>query len=1128
MKLYRNISLLVIALAAMLTAPASDAFSSDHYASHSKLASGKWVKITIPDNGVYELTYDELAAMGFSNPENVRVFGNGGYMLSEILNGSAIDDLSQIPVLRSNNKICFYGKGPKDVEISNVTSSDPHFIPTVNAYSKAGYYFLTDDSRYSDLLVTTVSKSNSGAYIKDKSYDYYYHEIDLRSPSATGKKFLGEDITSTGKIEFNYKLPNLTKGTNLGVNVAVGAASSTESALSTIINGDTVRYSSSSNIINEVSDGYNYYNTCSPYISMTPSSYSDSINMKIKLANTGFLIMAKLDYFMITYQHNNIFDKVTPQMRMDMLYLTQYDKIMLKSDNPNTVIWNIDNTQKPVQYTYEATDTTLSFTPGFKSNWSEFIVFNPSLQLNKISKFEQIENQDLHGLSTPDMVIIAPKAFMEQAQRIADMHKKNDNMDVVVVDHTKIFNEFSSGAPDATSYRLFAKMLYDRDPAKFKYLLLFGGGSYDNRKLIGNKDDNLLLTFQSTSSNYEMESYTTDDYFGHLDDNSGASIPADSLRIGIGRMPVVSLIEAENAVDKLINYVNAPSYGAWRNNALLVADLGDSGLHMFQAEGISNILTDNCNTNLTINKVFAANYPTTSNGICEAGKQKLSEMLTSGQLFMTFVGHAGPTYLTHDVKMWGKEDVKNTNYANLPVVSIAACDVARFDDDTRGIAEDMFHAPNGGAIALLASARTVYANFNDELNQSFVTNIFTLNAEGKHRTLGESLKNAKNAMESSGNINKLNFLLLGDPAMSLNYPKSTLKFTSIKGYDPAKTKYISILPLTKFEVKGTVNIDSTTVDKSFNGDVTVTLYDAKRLYTNFTQGSGAAAVTRASYFPREVLNVVSGRVVNGEFTLTVTVPRYCIAQNELGQLRGYAHRDSSSNTVNGTNTQLYLMPVDSSYIFKDTTAPVIDNMYLNNTTFSDGDAVTPDNTLHIVMSNDTGINTQSYGIGNSMSLVLDNGEESYPKIKSFFTSVNNGKGGYISFPISGLSYGLHSLKFTVSDISCNTASRSISFFVQPEAANSTLKVAESPVKEKATFSYTHEFSEANPEVTIHVLDATGNTVWSKATSTFPYEWNLTDNDGNRVKSGIYRFYGTVTAGNQYGGTNMGKIIVIDK
>ena len=92
-------------------------------------------------------------------------------------------------------------------------------------------------------------------------------------------------------------------------------------------------------------------------------------------------------------------------------------------------------------------------------------------------------------------------------------------------------------------------MLYDRNSDTFKHLLLFGAGSYDNRGIASNHE-NMLLTYQSDRSDDEDYSYTTDDFFGILDDNSGSKIPAEMLRLGVGRFTSRNVAEAKSDVDK--------------------------------------------------------------------------------------------------------------------------------------------------------------------------------------------------------------------------------------------------------------------------------------------------------------------------------------------------------------------------------------------------------------------------------------------------------------------------------------------------------------------------------------------------------------------------------------------------
>jgi len=126
-----------VAMMAVLCASYASAFNPSIYATQSKLATGKWVKVVIPESGVYEITYDELREMGFSSPDKVHVYGVGGNRISEQLNGANVDDLKQVPILRTGDKICFYGNGPVAFTLSDY-STNPHYTRVFNPYSRVG------------------------------------------------------------------------------------------------------------------------------------------------------------------------------------------------------------------------------------------------------------------------------------------------------------------------------------------------------------------------------------------------------------------------------------------------------------------------------------------------------------------------------------------------------------------------------------------------------------------------------------------------------------------------------------------------------------------------------------------------------------------------------------------------------------------------------------------------------------------------------------------------------------------------------------------------------------------------------------------------------------------------------
>ena len=87
------------ALCAMLTAtaaPSMHALDANHFAQSSRLAQGHWVKVAIDKTGIYQLTRQQLAEMGFNDPASIKVYGYGAQTLSDVLTNDLPDDLQEI------------------------------------------------------------------------------------------------------------------------------------------------------------------------------------------------------------------------------------------------------------------------------------------------------------------------------------------------------------------------------------------------------------------------------------------------------------------------------------------------------------------------------------------------------------------------------------------------------------------------------------------------------------------------------------------------------------------------------------------------------------------------------------------------------------------------------------------------------------------------------------------------------------------------------------------------------------------------------------------------------------------------------------------------------------------------
>ena len=1137
-----KIQVACVALLALFCVSNASAFDVSKYATQSKLATGKWVKISIPESGVYEITYDELRDMGFNNPSQVRLYGHGGYRINEVLNGEAIDDLQPVPVKRVGNKMLFYGNGPIKFEMTG-HNSVPRFTRELNPYSLEACYFLTEESA-SELQLSTLNTGTVSLYVNTPtSLNYFYHENEVVSISGSGKDMLGEDLTGAPLL-VDYFLPDLADST-IVVNTVESANASVISYANAVIHSgeatDTTSYTAISSVIS-VPGRYVFYNTASPsaFLKLTdPAEHGQYEPMLVFSSDDYQLTVARLDYFILTYKRRNIIrEDQDNQFLMGYAAPRGNERFQLPDASSSTMVWYINDTNNPKEVNLETYDDESGQGKCFFNyarNYSSYVAFDPAKTLKKVSSFEPVDNQNLHGMPTPDMLIITDKAFHEQGVRIADLHRAVDGIDVAVVDQDQVYNEFSSGTRDAMAYRLLCKMLYDRNPSKFKNLLLLGTGSVDNREILG-KHENNLLTYQSDNSYYDNYSYTSDDFFAMLADNSGSTPSAEKLSIGVGRMTCNDLDEARTDVDKLVEYYANPDYGVWRNNTLVSSDSPDNGVYMFQGEGYKNQIDNELQTGMHVTSVHNSQYPrsnTQPNRIMERktaiiGKQLLSESFKSGMYFVTYVGHAGSVGFTKYNSMWVTSDVANTSYSHFPIMTTACCNVAPYDSDTRGIAELMFHKRDGGAIALLASTRQVLGDNNDELNRYFIRGMFSQAANGVMPTLGEAYKYSKNSF-SYAETNKMKFFLLGDPAIKVNYPISLFNITRVNGTDLTDTTAMAqISPLMKFNIEAKVVKENGAPDISFNGDATVTLYDRQELFTTLKFAVNGDSIDREIYFNRAKLAEITGRVVNGLFQGEMIAPKSPQAKGETVLLRVYAHKDNTDRMVNGFTKQITMLPYDESLAINDNEAPVINTMYINDeTTFTNGAVVAPNAMLYINVSDNEGICLQSSSVDKRMRLVLDEGRPSYADISCYVVVADEGHMINIEYPLSNLSEGMHTLTYTVYDIVGNSANRTITFMVGQNSA-SDLVADKLPAYLDGEVNFDLETSlSQSPEYIVRVTDATGKLMWMTTTSTFPVTWDMRDMQGNKVPAGLYRYFGTYNDGVNYGGTPINKLIVLD-
>lgn len=1124
--------LILACIATLFIGFTTNAYVATYYTATSKLSTGRWVKIKISQTGMHQITYDQLREMGFSDPSAVSVYGYGGLLLSpDEFSSSLPDDLPAQPVYRTDDKIIFYGEADFRADVGN-TAGNVNIHR--NYYSREGYYFLSEDATQKSTAPSFISFRTNNTMTRLYHTSLLYFEPEIENPADGGALFFGTRFADEPiqTVTFCAPDPYDPAGQLASFKYNFIAKSSPEMPMSVAFPTDVTV----DNYLNEAapritSASVTHYSAGKGNASFYMRENGDSIYTFTFSIPTGFNpSYAALDNAHMSYSRiNNVAGRA--QLPMTFISVNQNINFVISGANVNTIVWNVTNPLNITRHRAVYTDSVQTLTGSFEKTYSysttghaRLIAFDPTKELYKVEYVEEVANQNLHMNAAPDMLIITNDECQPYAERLAQAHKTYQNLDVLVVNQTQIFNEFSSGTPSAMGYRRFAKMFYDRNSSKFKYLLLFGNGIYDNRGIIYSSKGR-LLTYQTKSiddADSPITAYCADSYFGKLNDSYTPDyIYNQEMSIAVGRIPAGSGGDASTTIDKIIDYLQNPPTIASRNRALLLSDDEDNNSHLSQSQAIADEILA-CAPATTITRVYNSMYPIPNNDAKEF-RSAVKQALYLGQSYFCYSGHGKPEAFAGET-LWSKRYVEETEYSHYPIALLATCDSYSFDRDDDGIAENMLFKRNGGMIAVVGASRTVYKDYNHFVSLAFASEVF--NAK-RNTMIGDAYRNAHNkvvigSMRELG-VNTMCFNLAGDPALPIYCADYNVETSTINSEDATASTTFELYPLANNIISGQIIDNNGDLISGFNGTITLSLYEAPDTVHTYERGSNPVDPSVIVVCDEDLLAETSTAVVNGKFSTRLAIP----APQRPGvsnRLTYYAITDDKSVRATGIYNNIILAEYNSEMAVTDNDAPVISECYIDNPTFADGDYVNADVTLFATIQPDaSGLNISTGTLGQTTKLTLD-GKLSYPEIRNCLVSDQDGV-ITIQFPVTELSDGRHTLTLSVADNAGNRATRTISFVVINRSAQATLTIEEKPARTEANLSLSHNFSE-EPSGRLVIEDNNGNTVFSKENCTFPYTWNLQDATGNRLPDGNYKAYVILNGGKQYGNTPKTGIVII--
>ena len=1111
------------------------------YASNSVLSQGKFVKIKVKDTGVYKLTFEDLNSMGI-NPANVRVFGYGGAVLEQDFSLPKQDDLPELAiwmekgsdgVFNAGDYILFYAQGINRWKYDKNIAAFSH---QGNSYSQYGYYFITSDAGVGKRILdkTKISPGAQKVNTINEFLDYKVYEKDLLNiigvdaGVGSGREFYGERFSGVTLVSIPFVFPNIVPGSTASVKLDVAASSVMNSNFLLSLNGGQTK----SLPVSAKSSTDFYEQARGNTTTYSYSPLSDNLTFSLTYDHPTTTSVGYLNYLEVNARRKlKMSGSVMPFQNMDFLGTDSFNSFQLTDASTSIQIWDVTDPMNIKKLIADNNAGTVSFTEPANDD-----VKYMAIDVTAASTFPKPEivgavpNQNLHALAPVDMVILTHPNFLMQAERLAQAHRDIDKLTVEVVTTEQVYNEFSSGTPDATAYRWMMKMLYDRAIATNntedmpKYLLLFGRGSFDNRKILPNSGDNLILTYQAENSFVTTLSYVTDDYYGLLGDSEGSQVPSDLLDIGVGRFPVSTVDQANDVVDKTIDYMQNKDKGSWKNQICFLADDGDAALHMTQADSVA-VSVARSYPAFQVDKIYLDAYSqeiTASGESYPLAKNRFLNLLRSGMLLVDFTGHAGPSSWTNE-QILTTADIMDLSSKHLPLFVGATCDFLQFDIKSVSGGEQVLLNPTGGGIGILSAARPVYASQNFTLNKLFCDNLFK-KVGGQQQRIGDVLKYAKNNVGAE--INKLSYVYMGDPAVKLNYP-TKYKVVTTKINDRVVQGNDTLHALSVATVKGFIADDIGTKMTDFNGSLHVVIYDKiQQITTLNNHGDGAMTYSDrpSTLFSGEAI------VKDGEYSFSFMLPKDIKYNYGSGRINYYAEDDVHDYEAQGV-FENFVVGGTANNSLNDTSGPEV-LMYLNTENFISGDKVNETPLFIADIKDINGINTVGSGIGHDLLLTIDKDPlKSYILNDNFQALVNSYSAGTVKYKLPQIENGKHTLTLRVCDLLNNSSTASIDFVVEKGLTPTIFSVTNypNPFNKSTIIRVIHDRPETILKTTVEIFDIVGKKIWSfEEPSAGDISWDLSAMQSEKIKSGVYLYRVSIktTNSNLYSKTN--KMIILEQ
>ena len=947
-------------------------------AAESRMATGKWVKISVPATGFYQLSDSLLLAAGFDDPSRVGVYGYGGALQPEAFSQdylSETDDLPRVPLCTLGGRRVFYAVGPVGWETPESAQR------VVNPYSSVGCYFLSDVEGGTETLDSASFVSS--CYPSADDYHALY-EVDDFSWYHGGRNLYDHRLFGAG-VARSYALPSHSCAQGqLQVFMSYNGYCEATVLVADSIVGQLI-------VDKNTTEGAG------------KKQYMDSYMKAAADVWTFPLTALTEDSLVVTIRQTSGAD-----MRLDRIELAFQEPRPLPdflADNlPQPAVAGIVGNQN--LHADGAADMV--------------IIIPASGELKEEAERLVQLHRTYDGLRV--RVVRADELYNEFSSGTPDINAYRRYLKM-------LYDRAETEADMPRFLLLFGDAAYDSRmlTSNFSHL---------------QKDDFLLCYESENSFSETACYVSDDFLGLLDDGEGANIIKADKSDVAVGRFPVRTAEDAKVMVDKAYSYRLNEHAGAWQNSICVMGDDGNANMHMNDAETVAtqilnswpayNVRKVYWDAYQRVTSARGNSYPDVSSLI--------RQQIRDGALLMNYSGHGSSHSFSHEFVV-ELNDFKIPTSLRLPLWFTASCDIAPFDGFEENIAEQAVLNPNGGAIAFIGTTRTVYALHNKALNRAFSRYVLETDAEGQCLTIGEALRKAKNdqvlgasTLQQAG-INKLHYALLGDPALSLAFPTLTAVIDTINGVALTEDSMVQLTAGDTAKVKGRiVEMDD------FTGVATLTVKDAEQTITCRMNPLDEKEMPKKPlvYTDRPVtLYVGSDSVRNGRFAFTFAVPKDISYSDGSGQMLVYAVDDSHLHMAHGLNEQFVMVSAESYQT--DGQGPAV-VAWLDSPSFTDGAVVSSTPLFHAELTDEDGINASGSGIGHDLELIIDGMMRYSYNLNAYFQyDFGDYHGGTVEYQLPELEDGRHELLFRAWDVLNNSTALKISFNIGQVSAPSGIE-----------------------------------------------------------------------------------------